>query len=146
MGFLLVVWLWAGILGIYYVMLRPGPEGRSILAIASMIESIVFSVAFIIGLEGLARRKKYGRWIAVCGLSLVFIAGMLNSFAAFGRYPGPAKSLAAFAVGVIVFGPVGFLVYRLARGERENTFFKQDKDKDLNAENAESAESRKKDF
>jgi hypothetical protein len=85
--------------------------------------SILFSILCLTGFWGLLKRKVYGRWAAVAGLSFIAFAGIMNSFAAFDRYPSPAKSLAAFAVGMIVFGPIGFLAYRLARGERANAFF-----------------------
>jgi hypothetical protein len=126
LGLLGAIWGLAGLLNIYYIMIRPGPGDHSILNIASMISSIVFSIVFIIGLEGLARRKNYGRWIAVAGLSLVFVGGVLNSFARFGRYRSPAESLGALTIGLVLFGLLGFLVYRLARGGPANAFFKQD--------------------
>jgi hypothetical protein len=126
MFLLAAIWGLAGLLNIYYMVIRTGPGDRSILNIASMISSIVFSIVFIIGLEGLARRKNYGRWIAVAGLSLVFVGGVLNSFARFGRYRSPAESLGALTFGLVLFGLLGFLVYRLAWGERASAFFKQD--------------------
>jgi uncharacterized membrane protein (DUF2068 family) len=104
-----------------------GPIEPSVLNIVSLVPSLALSIVFIIGCLGLWKRKKYGRWIAVGGLSLVFIGGVLNSFAAFNRYPDTAKALGAFAVGLIVFGPLGFHVYRLARGERADAFFNQDR-------------------
>jgi uncharacterized membrane protein len=127
MGLLAAIWGLAGALNIYYIATRSGPGDLSILTIASIVSSIVFTIVFIIGLEGLVRRKSYGRWIAVAGLSLIFVGGVLNSFARFGRYRSPAESLGALTIGLALFGLVGFLVYRLAFGKRANAFFKQDK-------------------
>jgi ATP/ADP translocase len=123
MGLLAVIWLLAGLLNIYYLVFRPGTIEPSALVIASMISSIVFSVLFFTGVEGLARRKKYGRWIAVAGLSLICAGGVLSSFARFGRYRSPGEGLSALIAGLVIFGLVGFLVYRLARGAPANAFF-----------------------
>jgi hypothetical protein len=117
---LAAVWGLAGLVNLYVVLVnRLGIT----FPIVSGAVSLLCSVLFLVGFRGLVKRRAYGRWIAVGGLSLVFIAGVLNSFAAFNRYPDTAKALGAFAVGLIVFGPLGFLVYRLARGARENAFF-----------------------
>ena len=124
MFLLATIWGLAGLLNLYVVLVN---SLRGTFAIVSGVVSLLCSVLFLAGFWGLVKRKASGRWIAVGGLSLVFVGGVLNSFAAFGRYPDTAKALAAFAVGMIVFGPIGFLAYRLARGERANAFFQQDR-------------------
>ena len=123
MGLLATIWGLAGLLNLYYLVARRGITGPSTLAIASIVISLTFSVLFFTGFRGLMKRRAYGRWIAVGGLSLVFLGGVLNSFARFGRYRSPAESLGALTIGLVLFGLLGFLVYRLARGERENAFF-----------------------
>jgi hypothetical protein len=120
MFLLAAIWGLAGVLNLYVVAAN---SLRGAFPIVSGVVSLLCSVLFFAGFRGLVKRKAHGRWIAVGGLSLVFIAGVLNSFAAFNRYPNTAKALAAFVIGLIVFGPLGFLVYRVARGERENAFF-----------------------
>ena len=122
LGLLGTLWGVGGLMTVYM-----GLAGRLpvIFVVIFGTVSILFSILCLTGFWGLAKRKIYGRWAAVAGLSFIAFGGIMNSFAAFGRYPGPAKSLAAFAVGVIVFGPIGFLAYRLARGERANAFFTQ---------------------
>jgi lipoprotein signal peptidase len=94
-----------------------------IFVVISGTVSILFSILCLTGFWGLLKRRVYGRWVAVAGLSFVVFGAVINSFAAFSRYPDPARALAAFAVGLIVFGPLGFLVYRLVRGAPANAFF-----------------------
>jgi lipoprotein signal peptidase len=120
LGLLGTIWGVAGLITVY--MGLAGSLPVIFVAISGTV-SILFSILCLTGFWGLLKRKVYGRWVAVAGLSFIAFGGIMNSFAAFDRYPGPAKSLAAFAVGVIVFGPIGFLAYRLARGERANAFF-----------------------
>jgi hypothetical protein len=120
LGLLGTIWGVAGLITVYMGLAGSLPV---IFVVIFGTVSILFSALCLTGFWGLLKRKIYGRWAAVVGLSFIVFGGAQNSFAAFGRYPTPAKALAAFVVGLIVFGPIGFLVYRLARGAPANAFF-----------------------
>lgn len=122
LGLLGAIWGVAGLVTVYIGLASSLPV---IFVVISGTVSILFSILCLTGFWGLTKRKVFGRWVAVAGLSFVLFGGVLNSFAAFNRYTSPARALGAFALGLIVFGPLGFLVYRLARGERANAFFGQ---------------------
>jgi hypothetical protein len=120
LGLLGTIWGVAGLITVY--MGLAGSLPVIFVAISGTV-SILFSILCLTGFWGLLKRRVYGRWVAVAGLSFIVFGGILNSFAAFNRYTDPGKALLAFAVGLIVFGPLGFLIYRLARGERADAFF-----------------------
>jgi hypothetical protein len=90
---------------------------------------IVFSLSFLVGFWGLAKRKGYGRWIGVIGLSLLLLSIFLgNAFPSsephpFSEYKTIAESTGAMAASIVFYGLIIFLIYRLARGKRANEFF-----------------------
>lgn len=90
---------------------------------------IVFSLSFLIGFWGLMKRKRYGRWIGVIGLSLLLLSIFLgNAFPSTGPLASYdsnhiAESTGAIAASIVFYALIIFLIYRLARGKRANEFF-----------------------
>lgn len=93
---------------------------------------IVMSLSFLIGFWGLVKRKSYGRWIGVIGLSLlllsIFLGNVFPSSRPLAAYDNnhivgsPGATIAA----IVFYGLIIFLIYRLGRGKRANAFFAGD--------------------
>lgn len=90
---------------------------------------IVFSLAFLVGFWGLAKRKRYGRWIGVIGLSLLLISIFLGNIIRpsgpmeYYEYKTGGEALGALIGAIVFYGLIILLIYRLARGTRANEFF-----------------------
>ena len=89
-----------------------------------------FSLVFLAGFWGLVRRRVYGRWIGVVGVALVTVASLLGSVFRPGdpsqhyEYTNSSQLFGAVVSQLVLTGLLLFLAYRLARGNRANSFFR----------------------
>jgi hypothetical protein len=90
---------------------------------------ILSSTAFLVGFWGLVKRKSYGRWIGVIGMSLLLLSIFIgNVFPSSGLSASSdnnriAESAGAMIASVVFYAVIIFLIYRLAWGRRANAFF-----------------------
>ena len=90
---------------------------------------IVMSLSFLVGFWGLVKRKTYGRWIGVIGLSFLLLSIFVGDTfrpagpLAYYEYKDSAAGTGAVVAAIVFYGLIIFLIYRLARGKRANAFF-----------------------
>ena len=84
---------------------------------------------FIAAFVGMARRKQWGRWLAVGLLSLMVIFGVVGQFARpsgpfeYAEYENVTQAAAGFMTGIIILGLMLWLTLSLAFGKRARSFF-----------------------
>ena len=114
--------IWAGLFSLVYRHSGPGPFFGLVLILGFM--SLLIA-AFV----GLAKRTKWGRWMAFALLSLMCLWGLINQFV---RVPGPIEyaeprtdgEMSGYVAGsLLMFGLFVFLIYRLGFGKAASEFF-----------------------
>ena len=126
--------LWLGILVLNLVTL-PGsvPEVESILRVVIGFSIILLFVSlFLVAFWGLARRKKYGKWLGL--VSLIFIWGLIvytQLFPSTGpykryEYDNAAQLAGAFLALSLIHALFLFLILRLAFSKKVNQFFQRE--------------------
>jgi hypothetical protein len=103
--------------------------GGTITIIIPILFLLAFPAFFFFGVFGMARRRRWGRWLGVAGLSLLFLSALG------GQVVGPDgplhyyayKNAAEFAGGLmgslVMFGLLLWLILRLALSEHVTNFF-----------------------
>lgn len=123
------MWTVLAMVQLYYTLTTFASAGQLIINLLFVSMVLAFSGSFLFGSWGLIRRKRYGRWIGVIGLSLVLLSILVgNIFRPTGQfkyyeYENSAQLLGGVVASLIFYGLVIFLIYRLARGARANAFF-----------------------
>jgi hypothetical protein len=114
--------IWAAVFSLFYRQAGPG-------SIFGFLLVLSFLSLLIAAFVGLAKRTRWGRWMAFVLLSLMCVLGLINQFV---RVPGPieyaeprtsGEMSGYIAGGVVMFSLFVFLIYRLGFGRAASEFF-----------------------
>lgn len=114
----------------YLLFLAPTFGIGSLASLAIMIAiNLGFSLLSIVAFWGMARRRSYGRWIAVGILSFLIATALLGTITRpsgplpYAEYENATQAIAGFITQVIMFALLIWLTLTLAVGKRAAAFF-----------------------
>lgn len=90
---------------------------------------VLFAGVFLTGFWGLVKRRRYGRWIGVGGLTLILISAFTSNFVRpsgpleYYEYRNSAELAGGILGSIVIYTLILLLIYRLAKGDAANTFF-----------------------
>ncbi|MEJ7846937.1 MAG: hypothetical protein WKF92_02485 [Pyrinomonadaceae bacterium] len=94
-----------------------------------LIAKVAFISVFLFAFWGLAKRRNYGRWLAVSAILFVISLSVLGQLMPVSgpidryEYENMAQVIGAVIGGFIIYGSFGLLIYRLAFGRNVKEFF-----------------------
>lgn len=115
---------------VFMTITRSGSAAELVFGFFAALVVATFSLVFLAGFGGLVRRRVYGRWIGVIGVALVTIVSLLGSVfrpgdpSQYYEYTNSSQIFGAVVAQLTLTGLLLFLAYRLACGNRANSFFR----------------------
>jgi hypothetical protein len=123
------IWLVGGLLHLFATFMTSTAPAQIIVNVIFGLLILAFSISFLTGFWGLVKRKRYGRWIGVIGLSLLLLSILLGNVIrpagplTYDEYKNRGEVVWAVIAAIIFYGLIILLIYRLTRGKRANAFF-----------------------
>lgn len=94
-----------------------------------LIVKIAFVLLFFFAFWGLAKRKNYGRWLAVVAILMIVALSVLGKIIGTSgpietyEYTNNAQQIGGIIGAVTIYGLFGLLLYKLALGANVKEFF-----------------------
>lgn len=123
------LWGFAAGLNLFFAFSLIGNLTQFVFAVIPGIIFFIFSAVFLVGFWGIMKRRNYGRLIGVIVLSVMSVIIFLgNIFRPKGpmeyyEYKNAAELAGAILAGIIFYGLMSLLIYRLGFGKKARTFF-----------------------
>ena len=113
---------------------QAGPTAFSLFAVVlfAILKLALVSV-YIFAFWGLAKRKEYGRWLAIIWLVLIIGLSVVGQiFRTSGpmeyyKYENSAQLLGGFLASALIYGLLGLLLYKLAFCSNVKAFFQAER-------------------
>jgi hypothetical protein len=128
------------LLPLVFLLFLPGAAGIGSIFGLVFLVTIYIGISFLFGLAfwGMARRRSYGRWIAVGMLSFFVATALLGTITRpsgplpYAEYENATQAIAGFVTQVIMFVLLIWLTVALAIGKRAAAFFSGEAVEDSN--------------